>query len=323
MTSFKVNLTIVGVFVLAALATLVIALAVLAGRTGPTDTYYTEYSNVAGLKFGSQVMFEGYPIGQVEEVDPMSGDSRLRFRVEISIARGWQIPDDSIARSVSPGVLAPQTIAITAGKSQTMLKPGDTIPSAVSVSFQDSFSSIAGSFDELTAQSLVPLVDNINRQVTLLGEMIDKDMKPLIANANRFMQATAERWPAIMKNAESASGNLAGMSTELQTLLSADRIAALDRLITNLDQTAINMARASATLDTLAKGSGDDLKVGLEEFRFTMETISRHAESVAQNVDSSALNLQEFSRSIRQNPGVLLRAPEAKEDPVPPLRRKE
>ena len=49
MTAFKVNLTVVGVFVVAALATLIVSLALLAGRTGPTDTDYTEFGNVAGL----------------------------------------------------------------------------------------------------------------------------------------------------------------------------------------------------------------------------------------------------------------------------------
>ncbi len=323
MTAFKVNLMLVGVFVMAAVVSLILVLATLAGRTGPTDEYYTEFGNVAGLKYGSQVLFEGYPIGQVESVEPSQNAGKARFRVSVSITSGWQIPEDSIARSVAPGLLAAQTISISAGKSSVMLKPGAMIPSGWSASLQDSFSSIAGNVDQLTERSLVPLVDNLNKQVTLLGEILDKDMHPLVANANRFMKTTADRWPVVMKNVETASNDLTGMSGQMNELLSDERIAALDRLITNLDKTAINMQKATTELEKLTQQGGPDLKAALRDLRFTTEAVSRHAESFSSNLDSAALNLQEFSRSIRQNPSLLLRSPDAPNDPVPPLKRKE
>ncbi|HZP13328.1 MAG TPA: MlaD family protein [Nevskiaceae bacterium] len=324
MTAFKVNLTVVGMFVVAALATLIVSLALLAGRTGPTDTYYTEFGNVAGLKYGTQVLFEGYPIGQVQSIDPSQDPmGKARFRISLSVTRGWHIPNDSVARSVAPGLLAAQTIAISAGKSATMLEPGATIPGGMSTSLQDSFSSIAGNVDTLTDQSLMPLVDNLNKQVTRLGVIIDTELDPLVGNANRFMKTTADHWPLVMKNVENVSADLAVTSKQLDTLLDDQRIAAIDRLIANLDKSAANMQQASGSLQELMSQSGPDLKASLREFRFTSEALSRHAESFSSNIDSAALNLQEFSRRIRENPGLLLRSPEAKEDPAPPYRRKE
>jgi phospholipid/cholesterol/gamma-HCH transport system substrate-binding protein len=324
MTAFKVNLTVVGLFVVAALATLIVSLALLAGRTGPTDTYYTEFGNVAGLKYGTQVLFEGYPIGQVESIEPSQDPTgKARFKVAMSVTRGWHIPDDSVARSVAPGLLAAQTIAISAGKSTTMLTPGATVRGGMSASLQESFSSIAGNVDQLTDQSLMPLVDNLNKQVTRLGLIIDTELDPLVGNANRFMQTTADHWPLVMKNVENVSGDLAKSSKQLDTLLNDNRIAAIDRLITNLDKTAASMQSASASLQDLMSQSGPDLKASLREFRYTTEALSRHSESFSENLDSAALNLQEFSRRIRENPGLLLRSPEQKEDPAPPYRRKE
>lgn len=324
MTAFKVNLTIVGLFVVAALATLIVSLALLAGRTGPIDSYYTEFGNVAGLKYGTQVLFEGYPIGQVEAIEPsQEASGKARFRVTLSVTRGWHIPDDSVARPIAPGLLAAQTIAISAGKSATMLTPGATIRGGMSSSLQDSFSSIAGSVDQLTDQSLIPMVDNLNKQVTRLGVIIDTQLDPLVGNASRFMKTTADHWPLVMKNVENVSADLAATSKQLDTLLNDDRIAAIDRLITNLDRTATNMQQASASLQALMQTSGPDLKASLREFRFTTEALSRHSESFAGNLDSAALNLQEFSRRIRENPGLLLRSPESKDDPAPPYRRKE
>jgi phospholipid/cholesterol/gamma-HCH transport system substrate-binding protein len=317
MTSFKVNLTVIGVFVLAATATLILALATLAGRTGPTDDYFTEFGNVAGLKYGSQVLYEGYPIGQVENVEPsQEATGKARFRISISVASGWKIPEDSIARSVAPGLLAAQTIAISAGKSPAMLQPGATIRSGMSASLQDSFSSIAGSVDQLTDRSLVPLVDNLNKQVTVLGQILDHDLHPLAENANKFMKATADHWPSVMQHVDDASSNL-------DLLFSKERVEALDRLITNLDKTAINLQRVSASMDQLMQASGPDLKTAMRELRFTTEAMGRHSESFAENLDSAALNLQEFSRRLRQNPSLLLRSPDSPDDPVPPFKRKD
>lgn len=324
MTAFRVNLTVVGLFVVAAVTTLVVSLALLAGRTGPTDNYYTEFGNVAGLKYGTQVLYEGYPIGQVEAIEPsQEAGGKARFKVAMSITKGWQIPDDSIARSTAPGLLAAQTVAISAGKSATMLTPGATVRGGMSASLQDSFSSIAGSVDQLTDRSLIPLVENLNQQVTRLGNIIDKELDPLVGNANRFMQTTADHWPLVMKNVENVSANLSVTTKQLDTLLNDDRVAAIDRLITNLDKTAASMQQASASLQDLTEKSGPDLKASLREFRFTTEALSRHSESFSSNIDAAALNLQEFSRRIRENPGLLLRTPEAKEDPAPPYRRKE
>ncbi|MBI3113149.1 MAG: MCE family protein, partial [Rhodospirillales bacterium] len=68
MRSSKINYLLVGVFVIGMVVALVVSVALLTGRTGATDLYYSYYENVTGVKFGTQVVYEGYPIGQVEQV---------------------------------------------------------------------------------------------------------------------------------------------------------------------------------------------------------------------------------------------------------------
>ena len=57
------NYLVVGVFVLAVLAGLLVWLAVLSGRTGATDSFYVVYDNVMGVASGTQVLYEGFAIG--------------------------------------------------------------------------------------------------------------------------------------------------------------------------------------------------------------------------------------------------------------------
>lgn len=39
------------------------AIAALSGRTRATDTYFTSYTDVSGIKFGTKVLYMGYPVG--------------------------------------------------------------------------------------------------------------------------------------------------------------------------------------------------------------------------------------------------------------------
>ncbi len=312
MTSTRLNLTLVGVFVLAGIASLIFALAVLSGRTGEVDTYFTRYSNVAGLKFGSQVLFEGYPVGQVERVEPVEADGRMSFRVQLSVAAGWKIPEDSIAVSSASGVLAPQTIAIQAGRSLKSLEPGATIISGDAAGLMSSISSLSGKVNEIADHSLVPLLNNMSRQVSLLGELMEKDVRPMVRNTNSVLAQTSQRLPQILDNANIATAKLSSASERVNGLLSDDRAKSIDKLIANADGTLADLRASSAELRRLTQKSGPDLAAAIRELRLTMEALSRNAESTSQNLEATSRNLQEFSRQIRENPARLLRgqAPE-------------
>jgi phospholipid/cholesterol/gamma-HCH transport system substrate-binding protein len=319
MISARANLAVVGAFVLAAIVSLVVALAFLAGRTGAIDLYWTEYANVTGLKFGSQVVFEGYPVGQVERIEPMQDGGQTRFRVELSVQSGWQIPDNSIARPVSPGVLSPQTISITAGTSGTLLEPGDRIVPAGGVDILSSISSAAGNFDELTDTGLLPLLDNLNRQISTFGELLDSDLRPMVQDLRVITGATAENWPTIAREAAVATTNLAQATDRVDRFMSPERIGAVDRLIQNVDRTAESLRSASEELNALVDAGGDDLLVGLQEFRYLTSTLARYAEPIGEEMDLTARNFRDFSRQLRQNPGVILRGAEPAPDPLAPL----
>lgn len=320
MISSHANLAIVGGFVLAVLASLVVALAFLAGRTGATDSYYTEYANVAGLKFGSQVVFEGYPVGQVERIVPeQDAGGQTRFRVELSVARGWKIPEDSVARPVSPGVLSPQNISIAAGDSKTLLSPGARITPAGGVDVLSSISSAAGNFDELTDTGLLPLLENLNKQVSIFGELLDQQLRPMVGDLRVITAATAESWPTIAREAAVATTNLAQVSDRVDRFMSPQRIGAVDRLIANVDRTSESLRNASEELNTLVNAGGDDLLVGLQEFRYVMRTMAHYAEPIGEDIDLTTRNFRDFSRQLRQNPGVILRGSQSPPDPLAPV----
>jgi phospholipid/cholesterol/gamma-HCH transport system substrate-binding protein len=307
MTTMRINLVLVGGFVLASLVSLVAALMILAGRGGATDAYYTIYSNVAGLKYGSQVFYEGYPIGQVEKIEPVSEGGRMRFRVQMSVTHGWKIPEDSVARSVVTSFLAPQEIAISAGKSPSALQPGSMIHPGGPGGLMESLSGVATTMGDFTEQSLVPLATNLNREVQQIGDILDHQVRPIVGSANTVMAAAAQHVPRILQHIDSASSDFAAASAHLNSALDPQRVAALDRIIDNADSTAQNLQLSSAELRTLLHGSGDDLRVGLADFRTSMSAFASRADVISDNLANASRNFEEFSRSVRGNPSLLLR----------------
>ncbi|MBM3564647.1 MAG: MCE family protein [Alphaproteobacteria bacterium] len=272
MRSNRINYFVVGLFVIVSVVGLVVAVAVLSGRTGAADNYHAVYRNVTGVKFGTQVMYEGYPIGQVETVVPVADAGGMSFRVNFGVRQGWKIPDDSVANIAAPGLLSAITISIAAGKSTTPLKPGAQIKSQEAANIFSAISSVAGDIGSLTEQDIRPLLGNLNRIAALVRDMMEKE---------DLMGKTA----AAVDNIQAFTESMKRNSEEISTVFSAENIKKMDRTIANLD--------------AMIAENKDDV-------RFAVESVSRHIESINQNLDGMARNMFEFSRQVRQNPGLLM-----------------
>ena len=67
----KRNYVIVGGFTLIMLVALIVSVSLLTGHSGALESYQTRMTNVAGIKFGTKVSYEGFAIGQVEQIEPL------------------------------------------------------------------------------------------------------------------------------------------------------------------------------------------------------------------------------------------------------------
>ena len=66
----NMNYVLVGAVVVAAFVLLIATLVMITGRSGATTAYYTHYRNVAGLRVGAPVFYQGYRIGDVGRIQP-------------------------------------------------------------------------------------------------------------------------------------------------------------------------------------------------------------------------------------------------------------
>jgi phospholipid/cholesterol/gamma-HCH transport system substrate-binding protein len=304
MQDSRINYVVVGAFVTAMIVVFVVVISMLAGNQGSTDKYFTVYDNVSGVKFGTQVFYEGYQIGQVERIEPIDkGNNQLQFRVDIEVQRGWKIPEDSVARAQVSGLLSAVAIDIRGGESTTLLKPGAQIRGTAPTNMFAALQDISSQFGDLSANSIKPLLNNLNKYVTVLGD------------------STINHLPKAMADLEKIAGSVQRTVALIETeILKPKNRAHLDSIIENFDTTATNLAAVSTGLEETRKvlnesivrvngvidSNAGNINEAARDLRYTLDTIARYVDDISHNTDATARNMAEFSRSIRENPGLLL-----------------
>ena len=327
MKSNRLNYVIVGAFVLVVLAGLVASVAALTGRTGATDEYFAVYKNVTGVAFGSRVLFEGFHIGQVEKISPVEQDGRVKFRVDFTITKGWKVPEDSKAEIVSSGLLAAVTINLRAGQKSELLAPGTRIESVEAANILSSVSSLAEEVRQLTETEVKPMIAKISKAIGGFTDIMGESGGAMAKDVQALIQNLSAATPEIIDNMETFSDRLNEGAEQLNRMLSKKNVQAFDQIVGNLQTTTVNMTtlteqlgQTRGDLDLLLKKVdglfGDigtvvsdnrlDLDRSIVEMRHTVESVARHIDAINQNLEGASRNMQEFSRQIRLNPGLLL-----------------
>jgi phospholipid/cholesterol/gamma-HCH transport system substrate-binding protein len=281
MKSDRINYLLVGSFVMATIAGLTVAIALLTGRTGATDTYYTSYTDATGLKFGSQVLYMGYPVGQVEEITPMVENGNVSFRVQLEINedfKNWQVPKDSVAQVRAAGLLAAVTIDIRSGKSSETLEPGDQLQGLEQSDVFVAVTDAANTLKFLTENSIKPLIEELHAYVSGFGSVIDEHGGNLITNLSMVSAELATRAPELITKFVELSDELKQTSAQLRAVLSDENAQKVDAVVDN-------MVKASENVVSLT-----------EDTRRQIDALL--GPSTSQKVDDALLNISSASRNI-------------------------
>lgn len=320
MKSTKINYVMVGAFVIATAVALIVAIIALSGGSGATDAYHAIYRNVTGVKYGTQVLYEGYPIGQVEAVTPMPEGGGMRFRVDIEVRRGWRIPADSVAAIEAPSLLSAIVIAINEGAGRASLKPGDRITSREAENLFSVMATVAGQVKEFAETDLRPLIATFNGTLATVNEVLGSQGKDLIASLNKLAGDLSARVPAIIDDMADLTGQMQKTAGEVDKLFSPGNRQAVEAMLARTGKTAENMAQFSEslhatrdridkvleTLDTMLIDNRLDVERAIVDLRHVVDSVAEHIDTLSQNMEGASRNMYEFSRQIRENPGLLL-----------------
>ncbi len=308
MRDSRKNYLVVGTFLLMLLAILVVWLAVLSGRTEARHPYFMEFNNVMGLKEGGQILFEGYPAGQIEEILYSPAPDTPTYRLNVSIRKGWDIPDDSTAVITQAGFLSAVVIDIHAGRSPKMLEPGDQIASLGATSILSTISSVASKIEELSETTLKPLMENLTEGTSALKDL-SKDIPIILGNLKSFsvelkdtthrfkvfLGRNTKRVDTILTDVEVASGNISDLTIEFRKTRKR-----IDHLL--------------ASMDTIISHNRETIDHSITDLHYTLEVIATHIREIASNLESTTRNMNEFTAEIRRNPSTIIRGREVNSD---------
>ncbi len=287
----NVNYLLVGSFVLVMGIVLLYALYRITGQSAKGDVYVTHFPNVAGIKSGTVVTFEGFEVGNVDGIEPEVKNNRTSYRVSLNIRKPVNLPEDSWAIIASPGLLAAPLVEIKEGQSTSLIAAGGEIPGRTNSNVMESVANLANEISRLTETSVKPLLAQISQRVETVGGSLEEnlpgtltDMRATMARLNStaarvetlFSPENQKNWNGLLKNGNEASGTVLKLSQEMQKVTAeVEGLVKDSRVIVN--------------------GSGKDLQLSL-----------RRADALLYQLESAGRNLNEFSRTIRENPAALV-----------------
>ena len=296
----SVNYTLVGLVVIGALGLLIASLFATTGRGGASSDYLVRYRNVTGLSYGAPVFYEGFRIGQVEGIEPERKDGKTTYRVKMELRRDWPIPDDSVARLASSGLLADVSIAIREGASKKVLPPGAEMKGEESADVFAALNELAGEVTTLTRTKITPLIEGLSTRVDSITATVDTQTPLLFDEAQTLLKRLNEA--AVSVQEVLGPENRENVAAVLENI----------RGVTdNLEKTRAQLDSLIANLDGIAAENRPVVRDAVRDLSQITSALARRIDSIANNLDSSSRNFNEFTREVRKNPNRLLFTPEA------------
>lgn len=335
---------VAGSFVLGGIIGFLAIIAVLGDFLQRTDSYYTRVNNVSGLKTGAAVIYEGYIIGSVSEIEPKASAEGMTFHIGLDIKQGWQIPESSEASIASLSLLSAMAIQIKAGSGDA-LQPGSEIRMSDQMNFVDELSKTADNFARIAEDHVVPLLNTLDGLLNDHGEQT-------LGNLATLTDGLSQEVPQVASNLNKTITNLDLLITSIDPESINNAVDDVDDILDDVKQTSsrfnetmddvdeimVNANAASAmaveattnaneVAKTIEKISREDLSKILREMRFAaiiLKEIMKKADDTALNVndlttsggeqvltildrlDRAALNIEEMTNLLKSNPGVLI-----------------
>ena len=307
----------VGTFVLAMVTALVVTLITVAGKNTGTSAYFLSLPNVAGLKFGTPVLFEGYLAGQLEHITPTI-DANERFELKLSISDDIKIPSDSQVFITQPNLLSGRAISISSGVSLNFVQANEFLNYGGNSGLA-LLPDLIGDGQDLLSDSR-HLVQELAESANLFRIWLEEDFRSVASTYAELPLALENEVIALGDEAQMLVSELRQASHRASTILDEDTLSSVRKTVENVEETTTKLKQSSERLDRLNQDiqsivtlthdfmsdSKPDLESAIIDLRYALERVSVRIDSMTYNLEGTSQNMYEFTREIRLNPALLL-----------------
>ncbi len=249
--------------------------------------YRARFGYVGGIEKGSAVRFAGLPVGTVTEVR-LPGDGYPGAEVVMQIDKKTPIRRSSRAFMTTIGIMGAFYIEITPGDPADPLLPSGSLLASEDVTPYAQISGVA-------ADAVAELTELLRRLNDVMNERNRADLSQMIhsvtavaTTTERNFQQTLERLNALIVEVQ----NLAATASETLESKDASVRSSLAALDSTLEVTRCALTSAASLLQQL------DLTAAQNRVQI---------EQIIANLNSMTNRLDEFSRTVQEQPWSLVR----------------
>lgn len=256
------------------------------------DEFYAVYPNVSGLMQADAVLINGYQVGQVNRMI-LTGPAQDQIVVEMTIDDKVRIPEGSIAKIISSGMLGTKAIDLELKPAPSSYSPGDTLISAIEKGLQARISEGVTPIKEST-EHLLQTIDSVI--VNVFDQKAQQDLKMTMGHVEKTSAV-------FMQKREELRQSIDDLTSVIATLKNSEED--IDHALSNFSAISDSLKKAEL------KSTVDEANAALKEINLLVSKVNQgqgtlghlaNDDSLYINLDQSAANLSLLLDDIRNNP---------------------
>ena len=240
----------------------------------PNHVYYAVFKQVDGLENTNPVLINGFKVGVIKDIQFEEANTG-KFLVTILVGKKYRIPENTIAKMISTGILGGKAIKLEVTKGSKYHNPGDTLPSQIET----------GLIDQLGYQ-----IAPIKQKAENLMVELEKTLKIM---SEVFNEENRDQLNQSFANLNKALYSIHQTAAELDTTLSPS--GTLRKLFSNVESISANI-----------KNNNKDITKIVKNFSAISDTIAKiKIASTMLQVDSAMHQFNSVITKINSGKGTL------------------
>lgn len=223
------------------------------------DIFYGIYERVDGLKVSSSVIYRGYSVGQVNNIQ-FIGERFDRVLVEFSVGKDLKIPSNTIAIIESADLMGSKAINLIPGDASVYAQSGDTLQSQLSLGLMEQLDPLK--------QKVENVMSSLDTVLLAIRDLFDE-------NAEGNIKGSLNSVGRTLNNVEQATGTLNDLLNQ-ETDKIANILENINSITSNLES---NNSKITQGMDNIVSIS-DSLRA------VNLNNTIRHLNHLLQQTDS-------------------------------------
>lgn len=269
--------------------------------------FYAVYERVDGLDNSSQVLLNGFPVGQVSDIY-FTDDNSGNLMVELLIDEGFEIPENSIAQIYSLDLMGTKGVQFLIDKeANAMYKNGDTIKTSIEQGIQEQVNmqilplkkkaeELISSFDSVLTIVQAVFNEDTRKNLTISFSSIKNTLTNLEKTTftlDTLLVTEKSKLAEIFSNVESITANIEDNNEMLSNVIKnfsniSDSLAKADVSKTISEaNTALN--QLNGVIDKINNGDGSI-------------SLLLNNDTLYNNIESATYHLNRLMKDLHENP---------------------